>query len=373
MAQVHITAAAAAMRIEAHGVVSTSPLPLMSAANAEATARRVAARGDSSALPLQVRWGELPPAAGGLPVRLGVGRAGPVVLDLVTDGPHVLVAGTTGSGKSEALRTIICSLAYDHDPGQVTFALIDFKGGAGLGSCGGLPHVGSVLTDLEPHLARRCLLALAAELADRKRAAAAAGASSYDEWSGARPPRLVVVVDEFQEIAAADRDFLPQLARLAAQGRSLGIHLVLATQRPAGAVSAEIRANISATLALRTASESESRDLIGTPDAALIAADIPGRAVLLRAGALEPLQVAVALADPPPPIRVVGERLTPGRSLLAAASERHAGLASPLWLPELANAIAPRPRALALCSASPTSRRGESALRCAGTRRRARS
>jgi len=333
--QVLVEAVGADVTVTAQGTSTVSPLPLVSEANAEATARRLAARADASALPPRVTWGQLPSAAGELVVRLGMGANGPVALDLVADGPHILVAGTTGSGKSEALRTIIGSLAHDHSPEEVTFALIDFKGGAGLGACASLPHVGSVLTDLEPHLARRCLLALAAELADRKRAAAAAGASAFDEWRDGRPPRLVVVIDEFQEIASADRDFLPQLARLAAQGRSLGIHLVLATQRPAGAVGAEIRANISATLALRTASESESRDVLGSADAALIPADVPGRAVLMRGGAMEAVQVAMPLADPPAAIRVVGEAGTAGRGLLEAACARHSGRTTPLWLAPL--------------------------------------
>ena len=349
-AQVHVTAAKQCVVVAAHGTTVKGPLPLVSAGKADATARRIASRGADAALPHHVRWAELPPPRGELPVRLGTGTTGPVTLDLVADGPHILVAGTTGSGKSEALRTIIGSLAHDRSPAHVNFALIDFKGGAGLGPCAGLPHVGSVLTDLEPHLARRCLLALTAELADRKRAAAAAGASSFDEWHGPRPPRLVVVIDEFQEIAAADREFLPQLARLAAQGRSLGIHLVLATQRPAGAVGAEIRANISTTLALRTASASESADLIGTAAAADIPVSIPGRALLMRDGSLAQIQVAVALADAPPRVRVLSEPCPPGRALLDVAKNRHVGAAKPLWLPELPRQIGPAgvaPRGLA--------------------------
>ena len=331
--------------ISAHGITTRSPLPLVSAENAEATARRIASRAEATALPARVAWGQLPEPRGELPVRLGLGARGPVTLDLVADGPHLLVAGTTGSGKSEALRTIIASIAHDRSPDQVSFALIDFKGGAGLGPCVALPHVASVLTDLEPHLARRCLLALSAELAERKRAIAATGATAYDEWRGERPPRLVVVVDEFQEIASADREFLPQLARLAAQGRSLGMHLVLATQRPAGAVGAEIRANIGATLALRTASESESRDLIGAADAANIPADAPGRAVLLRSGGIEHVQVAVAVADPPPPIRVVGDPPPPGRSLVDVARERHTGQGVPPVVAAVAVVHRPRFRA----------------------------
>jgi len=341
-AEVRIAPDSGRIVVSGHGTTLTAPLPLVTEANAEAAARRIAARATRGAIPRSVRWGELPPPSGkGPSVRLGIGEGGAVELDLVADGPHILVAGTTGSGKSEALRTIIASLAHDLSPSDVNFALIDFKGGAGLGSCSNLPHVASVLTDLEPHLARRALHALTAELAQRKRDAARAGVAAFEEWDRGRPPQLVVVVDEFQEIAATERDFLPELARIAAQGRSLGIHLVLATQRPAGAVGAEVRANIGTTLALRTASEAESRDLIGTGSAALLPVDVPGRALLLRGTAVEELQVALPLADPPPPIRLATERPHAVRQLVDAARDRHVGHAAPLWLPELPDLIAP--------------------------------
>ncbi|MGC4175572.1 FtsK/SpoIIIE domain-containing protein [Demequina sp.] len=340
-AEVTIAARANTVVLSAQGEHTVAPLPLVSRPHAEASARRIAAAASGMGIPRSVTWAELPPpAADSLAVRLGLGEAGPVYLDLVADGPHVLVAGTTGSGKSEALRTIVTSVAHDYSPQQVTFALIDFKGGAGLGDCAALPHVASVLTDLEPHLARRCLLALGAELAQRKRAAASAGASSYTDWD-APPPRIVVVVDEFQEIASADRDFIPQLAQLAAQGRSLGVHLVLATQRPSGAVGADVRANISTTLALRTASEAESRDLIGTAAAAHIPVDSPGRAVLLRGTETLEVQVAIPTADPPPPIRLAEAAPVPGTPLGEAATRRHTGTATPLWLPPLPSLVTP--------------------------------
>jgi len=339
---VRVEEAGSQVRVTGHGTTTSGPLPLVGEATARASARRRAGTAAGAGIPASVRWAELPPPPrSGLPVRLGMGAHGPVVLDLVADGPHMLVAGTTGSGKSEALRTIVGSLAADFTPAEVTFALIDFKGGAGLGPCIGLPHVASVLTDLEPHLARRCLLALGAELAQRKAAAARAGATTFDEWNSGRPPRLVVVVDEFQEIAAADRDFLPQLTRLAAQGRSLGIHLVLATQRPAGAVGPEIRANVSTTVALRTASDAESRDLIGTGDAAQIDPAVPGRAMLQRGGTLIEVQVALPLADAPARIRERAAAQPLGRSLLEAAAT--GARAAPLWLPPLPDRIAPAP------------------------------
>ena len=343
-AEVVVAQRSARVEVTSNGRSVTGPLPLVSEANADAVARRLASAAAQTAIPRSVTWGELPaPAPDGLRVRLGLDSHGPVELDLVADGPHVLVAGTTGSGKSEALRTIICSLAFDYDPAAVTFALIDFKGGAGLGPLARLPHTASVLSDLEPHLARRCLLALAAELEDRKRTAAASGIRSFEEWP-APPARLVVVIDEFQEIAAADRDFLPQLTRLAAQGRSLGVHLVLATQRPAGAVSADVRANISTTLVLRTASEAESRDLIGTPEAAAIPTTMPGRALLARGTATPlPFQIARPTTDRPADIRLAREADAPSAPLASACSARHRQRAPALWLPPLPERLAPPP------------------------------
>lgn len=335
------------LEVTAEGATASGPVTRVSERVAEASARRLAARAAAHDLPASVRWGDLAaPPPGATAVRLGSGAGGTVWLDLVADGPHFLVAGTTGSGKSEALRTLVASLAYDYSPAQVSFALIDFKGGAGLGSLAGLPHVRSTLTDLEPHLARRALEALAAELTDRKRALARTGGSAYDDWTGERPPRLVVVVDEFQEIAAGYRDFAPELARLAAQGRSLGIHLILATQRPAGAVSAEIRANVSTTLALRTATADESRDLIGSGAAGEISRDQPGRALLLRGGALERVQVALATAASTAPVWIIGEAEPAAASLAGAARERYRDAAAgtlpplaPLWLPELPSSL----------------------------------
>ncbi|WP_157803765.1 FtsK/SpoIIIE domain-containing protein [Luteimicrobium subarcticum] len=240
-----------------------------------------------------------PPA--GLRTVLGVGPGGPVEVDLTTDGPHALVAGTTGSGKSELLQTLVLGLALRHSPQDVAVALVDFKGGASFGACADLPHVVGRVTDLDADEAARALAGLRTEVHRRERLLAAAGLTRLDtalDTDEGRLTRLVVVVDEFRALADDLPDLLPGLLRIAAQGRSLGIHLVLATQRPAGAVSADVRANVSLRVALRTSDPADSYDTLGVPDAALLET-VPGRAILRRgAAAPEPFQAAHAGSAP---------------------------------------------------------------------------
>ena len=220
---------------------------------------------------------------------------GPVVVDLAVDGPHALVAGTTGAGKSELLQTLVCSLALANRPDELTFLLVDYKGGAAFRGCAGLPHVVGVVTDLDGHLTTRALTSLTAELRRRERLLAAEGVSSLEAYQRLRAsqpalsavPRLVIVIDEFRVLAEELPDFVHGLVRLAAVGRSLGVHLVLATQRPGGIVSADIRANVSLRIALRVRDRTDSVDVLDAPDAASIDASTPGRASLR--GATTPL------------------------------------------------------------------------------------
>ncbi|GAB4083681.1 hypothetical protein GCM10028784_03110 [Myceligenerans cantabricum] len=233
------------------------------------------------------------PRTGGWAVPLGRTATGTVTWDLVADGPHLLVAGTTGSGKSEVLRALVLGLALQHPPDRLALGLVDFKGGAGLGRLTGLPHVVGQVTDLDAALAARALTGLQAELRRRKVLLGEHGVADIAPLAPGVLPRLVVVVDEFRALADELPDFLPGLVRIAAQGRSLGVHLVLATQRPAGAVSTDVRANVTARLALRVTDPLESRDVVGCADAATLPVDRPGRAVL-RIGSDAPVVLQCA-------------------------------------------------------------------------------
>ena len=237
---------------------------------------------------------------------LGVGGHGPCLVDLDTDGPHLLVAGTTGAGKSELLQCLVASLATANSPQELCFVLVDYKGGSAFAGCAPLPHVTGLVTDLDRHLTGRALRSLAAELRRREtllRSAATGDLAGYHAARNDRPslpplPRLVLVVDEFRVLAEELPDFVSGLVRIATVGRSLGVHLVLATQRPAGVVSAEIRANVNLRIALRVRDPEDSRDVVDAVDAAELPGGIPGRA-LLRTGGGPLVQVQVAHASAP--------------------------------------------------------------------------
>lgn len=238
------------------------------------------------------RWRDADPAS--LTVPVGVGEDGVVHLDLRGDGPHALLAGTTGSGKSELLQTWVTSLALHHSPEDVTFVLVDYKGGAAFAECARLPHTVGMLTDLDPHHAERAIASLDAELTRRERLLAEDGASDLDAYDGPTPlPRLLLVIDEFRMLAEQQPDVLARLIRIAAVGRSLGVHVVLATQRPGGIVSADVRANVNLRLSLRVRDGSDSDDVLGCPDAAAIPDDLPGR-LLVGSGSGRPLAVQAA-------------------------------------------------------------------------------
>ena len=269
---------------------------------------------DGSALPPQVRLAELlminptdaPPAQGAseeetqwdrlltsawsfddgrLVAPIGVAGTDQVVVDLVADGPHALIAGTTGSGKSEMLRTLVSSLACRHSPERLNFVLIDYKGGAAFTGLEALPHTVGFVTDLDDGLGSRALTCLDAELRRREQMLNDAGADDITSYphgaAGNEPlPRLIVVIDEFATMLAELPDFVSALISIAQRGRSLGVHLVLATQRPAGAVNDSIRANTNLRLCLRVQTTADSSDVIGSPRSAALDRRFPGRAVL---------------------------------------------------------------------------------------------
>ena len=232
-----------------------------------------------------------------LTVPLGIDGGGQTAwFDLTRDGPHALVAGTTGSGKSELLRTLVLGLAVRSSPADLALLLVDFKGGSSLGDCAELPHVTGLVTDLDPHLAQRVLRSLQAELGRRERVLAQAGVQDARDCPDL--PRLVVVIDEFRVLAEEVPEVMAGLVRVAAVGRSLGVHLVLATQRPAGVVSPDLRANVNLRIALRLRDAADSLDVIESPDAAQLPEGRPGLA-LLRTGAAAPKTIQVARATAP--------------------------------------------------------------------------
>ncbi|WP_375492705.1 FtsK/SpoIIIE domain-containing protein [uncultured Jatrophihabitans sp.] len=215
---------------------------------------------------------------------IGEGLDGPFAIDIRRDGPHGLVAGTTGSGKSELLQTIIASLAYGNRPDEFTFVLIDYKGGAAFKDCVRLPHTVGMVTDLDGHLTTRALESLGAELRRREHQLAGADAKDIEDYLAGRGPddapmpRLMIIIDEFAALVAELPDFVVGLVDIARRGRSLGVHLLLATQRPAGVVSAEIKSNTNLRIALRVTDDNDSSDVIESGDAVTISKSVPGRA-----------------------------------------------------------------------------------------------
>ena len=269
-----------------------------------------------------------------LQVSIGATADGPLVLDLVADGPHLLVGGTTGSGKSELLRSLVAGLALSADPDHLAFVLIDYKGGAAFDRCAEMPHVAGMVTDLDDRLAERALLCLEAELRHREERLRAVGAedlASFRARTGdaADPlPRLVVVVDEFATLAAELPEFLRSLVGIAQRGRSLGVHMVLATQRPAGVVTDDIRANTSCRIALRVTDRHDSNDVIDSPDAARIPRQRPGRA-MARFGPGELVGFQSALVTGTTPRGSSGLRVGPvGSSPIPTAGYRRSDLDS---------------------------------------------
>ncbi|MFJ2832671.1 FtsK/SpoIIIE domain-containing protein [Streptomyces sp. NPDC087263] len=269
---------------------------------------------------------------------VGESYDGPFGIDIRRDGPHGLIAGTTGSGKSELLQTIVAALAVANTPENMTFVLVDYKGGAAFKDCVKLPHTVGMVTDLDAHLVERALESLGAELKRREHILAAADAKDIEDYqdlvrrdpSLARVPRLLIVIDEFASMVRDLPDFVAGLVNIAQRGRSLGIHLLLATQRPSGVISPEIRANTNLRIALRVTDGGESSDVIDSPEAGHISKSTPGRAyVRLGHASLVPFQSG----------RVGGRR--PG----AADPQLLAPWAGPLGWADLGRAALVKPKA----------------------------
>lgn len=257
-----------------------------------------------------VRWGiadtdgEMVPRSASEELKARLGRASTdndLVIDLVEDGPHMLIGGTTGSGKSEFLRSFVLGLTLEYSPDEVSLFLVDYKGGQTFRKVAGVPHTVGFISDLEGANIDRAIKFLQAEIRRRLSAFLEAGdAKEFAEYRaniaalhGAKKlPRLVVVFDEFHTLVretegkrGADYSVLEAVEDIAQRGRSLGIHVILATQRPsARVIRDDTRANIRAKVALATLSDEDSRVIIDAPDAAQIPRSLPGRALLSTGG-----------------------------------------------------------------------------------------
>ena len=237
--------------------------------------------------------------AGNLRAIVGQGATDAMTLDLRTQGPHALVGGTTGAGKSEFLQAWVLGMAAAHSPDRVTFLFVDYKGGSAFADCVELPHTVGLVTDLSPHLVRRALTSLRAELHHREHLFNRKKAKDLLELEKRRdpdtPPALVLVIDEFAALAGEVPEFVDGVVDIAQRGRSLGIHLIMATQRPAGVIKDNLRANTNLRVALRMADESDSKDVVDDPIAASFPPSIPGRGIAKTGpGRLVPFQSAYA-------------------------------------------------------------------------------
>ncbi|MFQ5921405.1 MAG: type VII secretion protein EssC, partial [Anaerolineales bacterium] len=244
---------------------------------------------DVKRLDLESRWLVALSRTPNLDVPLGMRHGSrPLIADLKQSGqgPHGLIAGTTGSGKSELLLTLLSGLALSNHPHQVNFVLVDYKGGTAMSVLADLPHTVGVVTDLDGKQTRRALVALRSELSRREEILAhhqVADVDKYHELGISEPfPYLFIVIDEFAELKERFKhdlgEILNEFVSIAQKGRALGVHLILAMQRPEGVVNESIRANMRFRICLRVERAEDSRNVLGRPDAYLLPSQPPGRA-----------------------------------------------------------------------------------------------
>lgn len=238
-------------------------------------------------LDLKTRW-SASKVTKSMAAPVGVSKTGIVMLDLhdKAHGPHGLVAGTTGSGKSEILQTYILSMATLYHPYEAAFVIIDFKGGGMVNQFAKLPHLLGAITNIDGNAINRSLKSIKAELQKRQKYFAQADVNHIDKYirkykagEVREPlPHLIIIVDEFAELKAEQPEFMKELISAARIGRSLGVHLILATQKPAGQVNEQIWSNSRFKLCLKVQSKEDSNEVLKSPLAAEIKE--PGRAYL---------------------------------------------------------------------------------------------
>jgi S-DNA-T family DNA segregation ATPase FtsK/SpoIIIE len=278
-------------------------------------------------------------------VVLGADARGPVRVDLDRDGPHTMLGGATGAGKSVLLQTLVTSLLLVNRPTELNLVLVDFKGGSAFLPFERCPHVvamirstGQSATDVfDSAAAARMITSTRAEVSRRESWLAPYGGEIDNYWARriTEPqlpplPRLVMVFDEFGRVLDAFPDLIREMVNVAAKGRSLGMHLVLATQSLQGKLSPELRNNISLRISLRQNESADSVEVLGVPDAATIPGDLYGRGMILRTKSADrtpELFQAGYLGDPPPTGEsVVTVRMLEWADIGAARPTRQADL-----------------------------------------------
>lgn len=229
-------------------------------------------------------------------VVLGADAGGPVTVDLARQGPHTMLGGATGAGKSILLQTLVTSLLLANRPDELNLVLVDFKGGSAFLPFQHCPHVVSLIRStgetpadvFDEAAAARVLASVRAEVSRRESLLARHDGEIDRYWKKRRSdpampplPRLVMVFDEFARVLETSPDFLKELVNVAAKGRSLGMHLVLATQSLQGKLSPELKNNISLRITLRQNEPDDSSEVLGVPDAAAIPGSLRGRGLIL--------------------------------------------------------------------------------------------
>jgi DNA segregation ATPase FtsK/SpoIIIE-like protein len=229
-----------------------------------------------------------PAAADWLAVTIGVisgNRLRELQLEAKRDGVHGLIAGGTGAGKSELLMTLVVGLALRYDPSVLNFVLVDYKGGGAFQPFAELPHVVDLVTNLNKSAVRRMFTAINAEIQRRQQLNAETGTKDIVEYRAKglhreRPyPHLFIIIDEYAEMISESPEFKAELESIARVGRSSGVNLLLAAQRPTG-ITDQMRANIKYRICLRVEELETSREMLRRPDAALLPNGMPGRGYL---------------------------------------------------------------------------------------------
>lgn len=273
----------------------------------------------------------------------------PLILDIKESaqqgmGPHGLIIGATGSGKSEVLRTLVLALAMTHSPEQLNFVLVDFKGGATFAGMADMPHVSAIITNLgeEISLVDRMQDALQGEMVRRQELLRATGPfANVADYEKARRggrtdlaplPALLIVADEFSELLSAKPEFVDTFVNIGRLGRSLQVHLLLSSQRLEEGKLRGLDTHLSYRIGLRTFSAAESRTVLGVPDAYHLPTQ-PG-AGILKSDTETMTQFRAAYVSGPPPRR--RRRAASGSSQAAGSAAVELFTAAPVWRAETA-------------------------------------